>query len=258
MDAIIFDHVTKSFRVGHSRSVKDAVLGSAGRRRKANTLLAVNDVTFAIQHGDAVALLGHNGSGKSTALKLLARTIVPASGKVTTNGRVAPLLELGAGFHPDLTGRENIFLNAAVLGVRRSYIREHIDEIIEFSELGDFIDTPVRFYSSGMSARLGFSVAVHVEPEIVLIDEVLAVGDADFQKRCMDRMAILRDEGRTLILVTHSLPQAQSFCTRALVLNHGSLTFDGLISEVDEAYISSTRANVDIQMLSEIERSENK
>lgn len=242
MVAVKFEHVTKSFRVGHSRGVKDAVLGSVGKRQRANKLLAVDDLTFRIQHGDAVALLGHNGSGKSTALKLLARTIVPASGKVSTNGRVAPLLELGAGFHPDLTGRENIFLNAAVLGVRRAYVHQHLSEIIEFSELGEFIDTPVRFYSSGMNARLGFSVAVHVEPEIVLIDEVLAVGDADFQKRCMERMENLRDEGRTLLLVTHSLPQAKAFCKRAIVLNHGKLTYDGPIDQVDEAYLSSTRS----------------
>lgn len=246
MEAVKFEHVTKSFRVGHSRGVKDAVLGSVGKRQRASTLLAVDDLTFRIQHGDAVALLGHNGSGKSTALKLLARTIVPASGKVSTNGRVAPLLELGAGFHPDLTGRENIFLNAAVLGVRRAYVRQHLSEIIEFSELGEFIDTPVRFYSSGMNARLGFSVAVHVEPEIVLIDEVLAVGDADFQKRCMERMEILRDEGRTLLLVTHSLPQAKAFCKRAIVLNHGKLVYDGSIDQVDEAYLSSTRSGSSI------------
>jgi len=244
MEAISFNHVNKKFRVGHSRSIKDSLYGSVGKRKKSNLLLAVNDVTFSINHGEAVALLGHNGSGKSTALKLLARTIVPTSGQLVTNGRVGTLLELGAGFHPDLTGRENIFLNGAILGVRRAYIRKHINEIIDFSELGEFIDSPVKFYSSGMSARLGFAVAVHVEPEIVLIDEVLAVGDADFQKRCLDRMAILRDEGRTLILVTHSLPQAQEFCTRALVLDHGTLTFDGPINQVHQAYSSSTRSHL--------------
>lgn len=242
MEAICLEQVTKSFRVGRSTSVKDAVLGSMGKRQQSKIFKALSNVSFSIEQGEAVALLGHNGSGKSTALKLLARTIFPSSGRVVTRGRLAPLLELGAGFHPDLSGRENIFLNAAILGVRRAYIKKHLDEIIEFSELGEYIDAPVKFYSSGMNARLGFSVAVHVEPEIVLIDEVLAVGDAAFQQRCLDRMSLLRDEGRTLILVTHSLPQAQKFCSRALVLNHGKLTFDGRIEDVQDSYVASTRS----------------
>jgi len=241
MEVICLDQVTKSFRVGRPTSVKDAVLGTLGKRQKAKMFRAVNNVSFSIGQGEAVALLGHNGSGKSTALKLLARTIFPSSGNVSTYGRVAPLLELGAGFHPDLSGRENIFLNAAILGVRRAYVKNHLDEIIEFSELGEYIDSPVKFYSSGMNARLGFSIAVHVEPEIVLIDEVLAVGDAAFQQKCLDRMSLLRDEGRTLILVTHSLPQAQKFCSRALVLNHGELTYDGSIEGAVDSYDASTR-----------------
>lgn len=245
MEAIRFDHVTKSFRVGRSRSVKDAVLSSFGRKSRSHLMQAVNDVSFSIGEGQAVALLGHNGSGKSTALKLLARTIVPSSGTVITRGRVAPLLELGAGFHPDLTGRENIFLNAAVLGVRRAYVRRHLDEIIDFAELRDFIDEPVKHYSSGMYARLGFAVAVNVEPEIVLVDEVLAVGDAGFQRRCLDRMAHLRDQGRTLILVTHSFLQAEEFCDRALVFDHGRLTFDGPMHEATSAYTQSTQAQTD-------------
>ena len=242
MEVIRFDHVTKSFRVGRPRSVKDAALSSFGRKSRSHLMQAVNDVSFSIGEGQAVALLGHNGSGKSTALKLLARTIMPSAGRVITRGRVAPLLELGAGFHPDLTGRENIFLNAAVLGVRRSYIRRHLDDIIDFAELRDFIDEPVKHYSSGMYARLGFAVAVNVEPEIVLVDEVLAVGDAGFQRRCLDRMALLRDEGRTLILVTHSLLQAEEFCDRALVFNHGHLTFDGPMHEAKGAYAESTHS----------------
>lgn len=242
MAAIELEHVTKSFRIGRSRSVKETVLGSIGHRSSSHFIQAVDDLTFQVNHGESVALLGHNGSGKSTALKLLAGTIAPSSGLIRKRGRVAPLLELGAGFHPDLTGRENIFLNAAILGVRRQYVRAHLDEIIDFADLREFVDSPVKHYSSGMQARLGFAIAVHVEPEIVLIDEVLAVGDAGFQRRCLEKMMILRDEGRTLILVTHSFAQAQNFCSRALILDHGKLTFDGAINDAEVAYARSTHA----------------
>lgn len=242
MAAIELEHVTKSFRIGRSRSVKETVLGSFRHRSSAHFIQAVDNLTFQVNHGESVALLGHNGSGKSTALKLLAGTIAPSSGLIRKRGRVAPLLELGAGFHPDLTGRENIFLNAAILGVRRQYVRTHLDEIIDFADLRDFVDSPVKHYSSGMQARLGFAIAVHVEPEIVLIDEVLAVGDAGFQRRCLEKMMILRDEGRTLILVTHSFAQAQNFCSRALILDHGKLTFDGAINDAEVAYARSTHA----------------
>lgn len=242
MAAIELEHVTKSFRIGRSRSVKETVLGSFRHRSSSHFIQAVDNLTFQVNHGESVALLGHNGSGKSTALKLLAGTIAPSSGLIRKRGRVAPLLELGAGFHPDLTGRENIFLNAAILGVRRQYVRTHLDEIIDFADLRDFVDSPVKHYSSGMQARLGFAIAVHVEPEIVLIDEVLAVGDAGFQRRCLEKMMILRDEGRTLILVTHSFAQAQNFCSRALILDHGKLTFDGAINDAEVAYARSTHA----------------
>lgn len=242
MAVIEFDEVTKSFRVGRTRSVKDALLNSLRRETQSHVVKVVDNVSFSILEGQAVALLGHNGSGKSTALKLIAGTIAPSSGTVITRGRVAPLLELGAGFHPDLTGRENIFLNAAILGVRRGFVHEHLDEIIDFAELKEFIDEPVRHYSSGMYARLGFAVAVNVEPRIVLVDEVLAVGDAEFQRKCLARMADLRDEGRTLILVTHSLTQAEEFCDRALVFDHGRLTFDGPMSDAAGPYARSTRS----------------
>ena len=235
MTAVSFSGVTKSFRVGRASGIKDLLLGSSGHRARAKTVQALNDVSFSIDPGESVALLGHNGSGKSTALKLLAGTIQPTSGRVTTHGRIAPLLELGAGFHPDLTGRENIFLNAAFLGVPRSYVRKHLDAIIDFSGVEEAIDTPVRFYSSGMYVRLGFSVAIHMDPEIVLVDEVLAVGDLDFQGKCLTSMKHLRDEGRTVILVTHSIQEATTFCTRGMVLSHGSLEYDGPISDAAEA-----------------------
>lgn len=224
---IIFDDVSKSFRVGRSSGLKDLLLGSRGHRTESRVVHAVRDVSFTVADGESVALLGHNGAGKSTILKLLAGTIQPTEGSVASRGRIAPLLELGAGFHPDLTGRENIFMNASVLGLPRSYVRAHIDEIIDFSGLEVSIDMPVRFYSSGMYARLGFSVAVHVDPEILLVDEVLAVGDAEFQKKCLAKMQRLRREGRSMILVTHSADQAQAFSDRVLLLSHGALLHDG-------------------------------
>jgi ABC-2 type transport system ATP-binding protein len=240
VQAAAFHHVTKSYKIGKPWGVKDALLGSKGHRGRSQELRAVDNISFDIAAGETVALLGHNGSGKSTSLKLLAGTVIPTAGSVRTHGRIAPLLELGAGFHPDLTGRENVFLNAAILGVKRRYVKDHLDEIVEFSGIREFIDSPVRFYSTGMTARLGFAVAVHVEPEIVLIDEVLAVGDAGFQEKCLARMTSMRDEGRTLILVTHSLEQAQSFCSRVLVMDHGKLIYDGPACDAGEAYRQST------------------
>jgi ABC-2 type transport system ATP-binding protein len=195
-----------------------------------------------VREGEGLAILGHNGSGKSTCLKLLAGTIAPSAGQILCRGKVAPLLELGAGFHPDLTGRENVFLNGAILGVPRSYLRAHLEEIIEFSGLGDAIDLPVRFYSSGMGARLGFSIAVNVDPDVLLVDEVLAVGDQGFQEQCLERMRLLQAGGRTLVLVTHSLSLAQEFCSRIIVLDRGRLTFDGPAAAADEAVYTATHA----------------
>ena len=230
---ITFDHVSKSFSTGRASGIKELILGSGGHRRESRRVHAVRDVSFHVSQGESVALLGHNGAGKSTVLKLLAGTMQPTSGLVRSSGRVAPLLELGAGFHPDLTGRENIFMNASVLGLPKSYVRGHLDEIIEFSGLEQSIDTPVRFYSSGMYARLGFSVAVHVDPDIVLIDEVLAVGDSEFQQKCLDRMALMKGEGRTMILVTHSHEQARNFAGRQIRLDHGVVVYDGPCSDAD-------------------------
>ena len=232
MTAIEFEHVSKSFRVERPWGLKDALLGSGRRRHKPRVVQALDDVTFTVAAGESTALLGHNGAGKSTALKLLAGTLMPTSGSVRTFGRIAPLLELGAGFHPDLTARENVFLNAAILGVPRARVRSRLDSIVDFAGVEDFLDTPVRFYSSGMTARLGFAIAIHVEPEIILIDEVLAVGDAEFQAKCVEQMKSLRDEGRTLMLVTHSLAQAQDFCSRAVVLDHGQVTYDGPVESL--------------------------
>ena len=239
--AVRFEGVTKSFRLSSTKSIKERLLGVSGHRSKATTVEAVRDLDLEIQQGESVALLGHNGSGKSTSLKMLAGTIAPTRGRIWARGRIAPLLELGSGFHPDLTGRENIFLNAAILGIKRDEVAHRLDDIVAFAEVDDFLETPVKFYSSGMSVRLGFAIAVNVEPDILLVDEVLAVGDEDFQGKCLARMQRFKDEGRTVVLVTHSLEQAQGFCERALVLDHGSLLYDGHARGAADAYHRSSR-----------------
>jgi ABC-2 type transport system ATP-binding protein len=240
--AIRFEHVSKSFRLSQTKNLKDSLLGVAGHRAKATYVHAVRDLHLDVHQGESVALLGHNGSGKSTTLKMLAGTITPSQGRIYARGRIAPLLELGAGFHPDLTGRENVFLNAAILGIGRHEALRRLDEIVGFAELGGFLDTPVKFYSSGMSVRLGFAIAVNVDPEILLVDEVLAVGDQEFQDKCMERMRELKADGRTLVLVTHSLSQAEAFCNRAVVLDHGVPAYDGDIGGAADAYSRSSRA----------------
>lgn len=238
--AIRFQAVSKSFTIGASGTFKDRVLGATKGRQRI-TVDAVRHLELDLYEGQAVALLGHNGSGKSTTLKLLAGTIAPTTGRVYARGRIAPLLELGAGFHPDLTGRENIFLNAAILGIGRQETARRLDDIVAFAEVEDFVDTPVRFYSSGMAGRLGFAIAVNVDPDILLVDEVLAVGDADFQARCLDRMATFKADGRTVVLVTHSLDSAVAFSDRAVVLDHGAVTYDGPSSGAKPAYDRSSR-----------------
>jgi ABC-2 type transport system ATP-binding protein len=240
--AVRFEDVSKSFRLGSSNSVKDTLLGVAGHRRQPVLVHAVQHLHLDIEEGESVALLGHNGSGKSTTLKMLAGTVAPSSGHIYARGRVAPLLELGAGFHPDLTGRENVYLNSAILGIKRQAAERLLDEIVDFAEVEDFLDTPVKFYSSGMSVRLGFAIAVNVDPDVLLVDEVLAVGDEDFQAKCSARMQRFKDDGRTVLLVTHSLDQAKAFCDRALVLDHGTLTYDGLALMANDAYHGSSRA----------------
>lgn len=241
--AIRFEHVDKSFRIKRTSTVKEHLLGVAGHRASSVVLRAVVDLHLDVQVGESVALLGHNGSGKSTSLKMLAGTIAPSSGRVYARGRIAPLLELGAGFHPDLTGRENVFMNAAILGIRRAEVRRRLDEIVDFAEVADFLDTPVKFYSSGMAVRLGFAIAVNVEPEILLVDEVLAVGDESFQAKCLERMRRLQADGRTIVLVTHAFTQAQDFCDRAVVLDHGHTVYDGCIADAATSYHDSARAS---------------
>lgn len=237
MEVIRFESVTKEFALRDSLSIKDFLLGIAGRRPRTTRLKALDGVSFSVQSGEAVALLGHNGSGKSTSLKLLSGVMRPSSGVIRARGRLAPLLELGSGFHPDLTGRENIYLNAGILGIPRADIRKRFDEIVDFAQVEEFLDTPLKFYSSGMSVRLGFSVAVHVEPEILLIDEVLAVGDAEFQEKSLARMRKFKEDGATIVFVTHSRTLAEDFCERGLLLEHGKLVFDGNIADVPDDHL---------------------
>lgn len=244
--AVRFEDVSKTFRLRGSKSVKEMLLGVSGHRRKSAVVHAVQKLSLEVAQGETVALLGHNGSGKSTSLKMLAGTVAPTTGRIWARGRVAPLLELGAGFHPDLTGRENVYLNAAILGIKRAEAVKRLDRIVEFAEVSDFLETPVKFYSSGMTVRLGFAIAVNVEPDILLVDEVLAVGDEDFQAKCLRRMQDFKRDGRTVILVTHSLAQAQSFCDRALVLDHGRLEYDGPMYGAAEAYHRSSRNSLPV------------
>ncbi|MCI9857700.1 ABC transporter ATP-binding protein [Microbacterium proteolyticum] len=227
------DRVLKRFRVRKDNSLKDRIvhLGRQGKRHRED-FVAVNDVSIDIEAGTTVALMGANGSGKSTLLKLIGGILSPTSGEVHTRGRMAALLELGAGFHPDLSGRENIYLNASILGLTRAEVDERFDDIVEFSGIADFIDTAVKFYSSGMYVRLAFSVAIHTNPDVLLVDEVLAVGDEAFQRKCMDRIAQFRADGCTIILVSHSAQQVAELCDRGIVLRKGQIVHDG---DVDEA-----------------------
>ena len=200
---------------------------------------ALRDVSFDVPSGSTFGLIGSNGSGKSTLLKCLAQIYYPDSGTVTHNGRVAALLEVGSGFHPELTGRENVFLNGSILGMSRKFIEATFDQIVEFSGIGEFIDQPVKNYSSGMYVRLGFSVAVHVEPEILVVDEVLAVGDAEFQEKCRSKFRQFSEEGRTVILVSHSMETVRDMCDQVAWLNKGELVAVGDAATTIAAYEAS-------------------
>jgi ABC-type polysaccharide/polyol phosphate transport system ATPase subunit len=234
--AIVVDQVTETFRLYHERPTGLKERLYRFRRSSYTDFHALEDVNFTVQHGESVAVIGHNGSGKSTLLKILARILPPDDGLAETNGRVASLLELGAGFHGELTGRENIYLNGAILGLSRSEIDERFDEIVDFAGIRPLLDTAVRTYSSGLYVRLGFAIAVTVDPDILLVDEVLAVGDAEFQDRSLERMRRFRDAGKTFVLVSHDLEAVREMCDRTIVLDHGRVAFDGPVSEGVELY----------------------
>lgn len=205
-------------------------------------LWAIRNVSFEIKHGEAVGIIGRNGAGKSTLLKILSRITEPTEGRGEIYGRVGSLLEVGTGFHPELTGRENIFLNAAILGMRKVEIKKKFDDIVSFAEIDKFIDTPVKHYSSGMYVRLAFAVAAHLEPEILLVDEVLAVGDAAFQKKCLGKMGDVTQEGRTVIFVSHNMGAVRAFCNRAILIDQGRLVIDGEPSSVISNYLAADDA----------------
>lgn len=212
---------------------------AAGAAELDETIWALRDVSFEVRRGEVVGIIGRNGAGKSTLLKILSRITEPTEGYAEIHGRVGSLLEVGTGFHPELTGRENIYLNGAILGMKRAEIEKKFDEIVAFSEVEKFIDTPVKHYSSGMYLRLAFAIAAHLEPEILLIDEVLAVGDAAFQKKCIGKMGSVAQEGRTVLFVSHNMGAITQLCERALWLDEGRLKFDGLSSKVVAMYLSS-------------------
>lgn len=226
---IVFSGVTKRFRLRHARSLKQTVMAKLRRVRSDEEFTAVSNLSFEVRPGEAVAVMGKNGSGKSTTLKLLSGVLRPNEGWVRVRGRIAGLLEVGAGFHPDLTGRENVYLNASILGMSKAETDARIDDIIEFAEIGDFIDTEVKRYSSGMYARLGFSVAVHTEMDVILVDEVLSVGDAEFQAKCNARLKELQAQGKTMFIVSHSAHQVKKLCSRGIVLEKGHKVYDGPI-----------------------------
>lgn len=237
---------------GHYLTLRDTIADRAkslgrllGTRKKrtrspSEEFWALKDVSFDVKQGDRLGIIGRNGAGKSTLLKILSRITEPSRGEITIHGRVASLLEVGTGFHPELTGRENIFLNGAILGMSKAEIRKKFDEIVDFAEVEKFLDTPVKRYSSGMYVRLAFAVAAHLEPEILVVDEVLAVGDVKFQKKCLGKMREVGSSGRTILFVSHTMNTVESLCTRGIVLQSGRLQFDGSAQDAVQFYLDTT------------------
>lgn len=237
---ISVENVTKSFNIYYDKAntIKEKLLFFTRNKKEKHVVL--ENIDLNIKKGEVVGLIGTNGSGKSTLLKLMTKIIYPNQGKITTKGKLTSLLELGAGFHPDFSGRENIYFNASIFGLTKKEIDERINDIIEFSELGDFIDNPVRTYSSGMYMRLAFSVAINVNAEILLIDEILSVGDQHFQDKCFEKMRSLKEEGKTMVFVTHSMYSVEQLCTRAVWLYNGHIKMDGDTKTVVDAYLKET------------------
>lgn len=240
MDVVAFEHVTKQHRkaLGRTRSIRSDLVGRLHRNRGAMTqpVPALDDVSFAIERGSAVALVGANGAGKSTALRLMSRIIYPSAGRVRMRGRVGALLEVGSGVHPDLSGRENVWLYGSIIGIPRIDIRRRFDEIVDFAELSSAIDRQAKFYSSGMQLRLGFAIATFLEPQTLLVDESLATADLNFQLKCVDRLATLVRQGTTLIFVSHEAAAVEALCTRALLLERGRLVYDADTKETLAEY----------------------
>lgn len=225
--SIIVDGVRKTFTLNHAFSLKDTVVSWVRRRKLTSEFEALKGVDLVIGEGESVAILGMNGSGKSTLLKLISGVMEPDEGQVLTRGRVAGLIEVGAGFHPELSGRENVFLNAAILGMKRREIEERYDEIVAFSEIEEFIDQEVKHYSSGMFLRLAFAVAIHVRLDVLLMDEILSVGDVPFREKCRQKFEELLEQGKTLVVVSHDMEMVRELCTRGVVISKGQVVYDG-------------------------------
>ncbi|MGO2061720.1 ABC transporter ATP-binding protein [Leucobacter sp. UCMA 4100] len=232
--AIVVHDVVKEFDIRHSGSMKESFISLVKGKSNYTPFRALDNISFEVPTGQSVALLGHNGSGKSTTLKLVSGVQRPDAGWVRTRGRVAGLLEVGAGFHPNLTGRDNVYLNAAILGMSKEETDQRLEDILEFAGIGEFIDTEVKRYSSGMYSRLGFSVAVHTELDILLVDEILSVGDAAFREKCNAKMKELSQSGKTMFVVSHNVNTVKELCERGIVLKKGKIVFDGPINEAAE------------------------
>ena len=229
--SIVVENVSKNFTMQYHRTLKQMAVATARRLPLKETFRAVNDVSFTVEQGESIGLMGLNGSGKSTLLKLINGVMRPDAGSIRTRGRIAGLIATGAGFHPQLSGRDNLYLNGAILGMGEAEIDRKFDEIVDFADIGKFLDTPVSHYSSGMYARLGFSIAIHVDADIFLADEVLAVGDRPFKKKCMAKMQEVRQQGTTIFYVSHATASVRAMCDRVLVLESGHLNFDGDVEE---------------------------
>lgn len=225
--------MSKRFRLREGTTLKEFLPAFARRKGWSEGFYALRDVSFSVERGDSLGVIGQNGCGKSTLMKLTTGIIVPTAGSISVRGRVSPLIELGAGFHPDFTGRENVFLNGSILGMTNREIQERFDEIVSFADVWPFIDTPVKRYSSGMYVRLAFAVAAHCDPDILIVDELLAVGDAGFQEKCLQRIDQFQADGVTVLFVSHSMPLVRKFCNRALLLDAGSVVAEG-----DPAYVT--------------------
>ena len=230
-ESIVVDHVSKRFTMRYHRTIKQMSIARLRGQQISDSFLAVDDVSFTVSAGESIGLMGLNGSGKSTLLKMINGVMRPDHGTVRTRGRIAGLIATGAGFHPQLTGRDNVFLNAAILGMSEKETKKRFDDIVEFADIGRFLDTPVGHYSSGMFARLGFAVAVHTDSDIFLVDEVLAVGDKPFKKKCMEKMKEIRESGRTLFYVSHAAGSVRKMCDRVIVLEKGRKAFDGPVDD---------------------------
>ena len=268
--AIKIDHVSKEYRLGaigggtlrgdlqswmarlKGQEDPNSKIGSDAAAHMGERFLALDDVSFEVRKGEALGIIGHNGAGKSTLLKLLSRVTAPTKGTISYNGRIASMLEVGTGFHPELTGRENVYMNGAILGMTKAEISKKFDQIVEFAEMEKFIDTPVKRYSSGMYVKLAFAVAAHLDSEIMVMDEVLAVGDMKFQQKCLGKMGdAANSEGRTVLYVSHNMNTIRQLCTRCIVLDHGKLIFDGDVEKAIGVYMDSSdadcAANVDLR-----------